>query len=180
MNDIDILEAPATTSPLPARTYAPKFTLYHQNAKGTGSALSIEVRPATSERDGAIFAALAPQKSPAANGAAASFAWNDKITVKLDFSDICQILTVLARRADALGNNGKGLLHEGAAARTFISLSRKDEAPWTGFLLEFSRKPKTADDSAQPLRCRILLSDPEAYGLALLLQQQLSPIVFGR
>lgn len=183
MNDIEPLEAPAVapaTTSLPPRTYAPKFTLYHQNAKGTGSALSIEVRPATSERDGALFAALAPQKTAAANGSAASFAWNEKVTVKLDFSDICQILMVLTRRADALGNNGKGLLHEGATARTFISLSRKDEAPWTGFLLEFSRKAKTADESTQPVRYRILLTDPEAYGLSLLLQQQLSPLVFGR
>jgi len=82
---------------------------------------------------------------------------------------------VLTRRADALGNNGKGLLHEGATARTFISLSRKEEAPWTGFLLEFSRKAKTADESAQPVRYRILLTDPEAYGLSLLLQPAALP-----
>ena len=163
----------------PQRTYSPKLTLYHQNGKGTGSAFSLELRPATSEKDGVMFAALAPQKTAASHNAPASFGWSEKITVKLDFSDICQLLLVLTGRAEGLAG-GKGLLHDGPTTRTFINLTHKTDAPWTGYLLEFSRKDKNAAPDAPAARQRILLTEAESYGLALLFQQQLTPLVFGR
>ncbi|MBP1588835.1 MAG: hypothetical protein ILO10_01415 [Kiritimatiellae bacterium] len=162
----------------PPRVYAPRLALYHQNGKGTGSAFTLELRPATSEKDGVMFAALAPQKTAAARNVPASFGWSEKITVKLDFSDICQMLLVLTGRAESLGE-GKGLLHDGPSTRTFISLTHKTEAPWTGYLLEFSRKDKAAPDGSAA-RQRILLTDAEAYGLTLILQNELPHLVFGR
>ena len=97
-----------------ARTYRPRLSFYHANGKGTGSAARFEVVPACGDRDGAIFLTLAVQKSVATGSASqgdrqhATFDWQNRVTVKLNFGDLCQMLLVFRGQAATIAE-GKGL-----------------------------------------------------------------------
>lgn len=175
--------APAAASPSASpKTYAPSLALYHPNSKGTGCALQFDLRPATAEREGCLFAAFANQKSVAAgsradsNRQAATFNWAEKITVKLNFSDVSQLLLVLCGKAPSLAD-GKGLFHDSGETTTVIQMAHQTE-PVRGTSFEVSKKRRNSSSPAQ--RARILLTDAETFGLARLLDATLYPLAFGR
>lgn len=165
----------------PARRYKPRLCFYHPSSKGTGSAAQFEVKPASGDRDGAVFLTLAAQKSAAAQNhdtgqrAFATFDWQAALTVKLNFTDLTQILMVFNGAAPSIGD-GKGLFHDSAGSSTIIRLAKADE-PLKGFSLDISRKQKSADATAA--RVHILLNPVEAYGLRLVLSQILPLVAFG-
>ena len=86
------------------RNYRPALSIYHANGKGTGSAVRFEVVPAASGRDGAVFMTLAQQKSVASgsrehgNRQHATFDWQNRVTVKLNFDDLCIVREVLINK----------------------------------------------------------------------------------
>lgn len=176
----------AAPSPAPApaapKAYAPSLAIYHPNAKGTGCALQFDLRPATADREGCLFAAFANQKSLAtgsrsdSNRQAATFNWTDKITVKLTFSDVSHLLLVLCGKAPSIAD-GKGLFHDSGETTTVIQMSRQTE-PVRGTVFEVSKKRRNSTSPAQ--RSRILLTDAETFGLARLLDATLYPLAFGR
>lgn len=162
------------------RQYRPRLSFYHANSKNSGSAARFELVPATGVRDGAIFLTLAPQKS-IANGTReqgtrqfATFDWQNRITVKLNFSDLCHMLLVLNGKSDNIAA-GKGLFHDSRDATTVINLARQDE-PYAGYALDISRRNKGSDSGT---RLRILLNHTEAYGLAIVLESALSVVALG-
>ena len=163
------------------RNYRPALTFYHANGKGTGSVASFETIPATSERDGAVFLSLAQQKSVASGSAEqgnrqhATFDWANRLTVKLNFGDLCQILSVLKGSSTTI-NDGKGLYHDNRNTTTIINLTLQTE-PCHGHSLEISRRSKSGGDPAS--RVRILFNASEAYGLGVVLEQTLSLLAFG-
>lgn len=169
-------------APASSKTYPPSLAFYHPNSKGTGCAVQFDLRPATSEREGCLFAAFANQKSLAAGSRAdntrqaATFNWTDKVTVKLTFSDVCQLLLVLAGKAPKLGD-GKGLYHETGECSTTINMARQTE-PVRGVSFEVSKKRKNDPSNAQ--RSRILFTEAEAFGLYRLCDALLLPLAFGR
>ncbi len=164
-----------------SRAYRPRLSLYHANAKGSGSAARFELVPATGDRDGAIYLTLAQQKSVASaageDGRAqyATFDWQNRVTVKLNFSDICQMLLVFRGVADAVAD-GKGLYHSSGSMTTIINLTRQSE-PYAGVALEVSRRSKSEPDAA--VRVRIVLKEAEAFGVGTVLEQSLALIAFG-
>lgn len=172
----------APASDAAQKTYPPVLSFYHPNSKGTGCAVEFDLRPATSEREGCIFAAFANQKSLATGSRndnsrqAATFGWNEKITVKLNFNDICQLLLVLAGKAPSAAD-GKGLFHDAGETSTVIHMARTNE-PVRGISFEVSKKRKNSPDPAQ--RSRILFTDAESFGLYRLLDACLFPLAFGR
>ena len=172
--------APAAAAP--QKSYSPSLVFYHPNSKGTGCAVQFDLRPATSDREGCLFAAFANQKSLAAgsradsNRQAATFGWNDKITVKLNFGDVCQLMLVLCGKVPSVAD-GKGLFHDAGETSTVIHMSRVTE-PVSGTSFEVSKKRKNSSDPAQ--RARILFTDAETFGLARLLDAALYPLAFGR
>ena len=173
--------APATPSSSP-KTYTPSLAIYHPNSKGTGCAIQFDLRPATAEREGCLFAAFANQKSLASgsrtesNRQAATFNWTDKITVKLNFSDVSHLLLVLCGKAQSIAD-GKGLFHDSGETTTVIQMTRQTE-PVRGTAFEVSKKRRNSSAPAQ--RSRILLTDAETFGLARLLDATLYPLAFGR
>jgi hypothetical protein len=176
-------DRPAAAVPAdPQKAYPPRLVFYHPNSKGTGCAVQFDFRPAASDREGCLFAAFANQKSLAAGARpgnsrqAATFNWTDKITVKLNFHDVCQLLLVLAGKAPKTAD-GKGLYHDTGEATTVINMARQTE-PVSGVSFEVSKKRK--GDSAAPQRSRILFTDAEAFGLYRLLDATLLPLAFGR
>ena len=175
--------APVQTSPAAApKTYSPSLAIYHPNSKGTGCAIQFDLRPATADREGCLFAAFANQKSLASgtrtesNRQAATFNWADKITVKLNFTDVSQLLMVLCGKAQSIAD-GKGLFHDSGETTTVIQMARQTE-PVRGTAFEVSKKRRNSTAPAQ--RSRILLTDAETFGLARLLDATLYPLAFGR
>lgn len=164
-----------------ARAYRPRLSFFHANSKGTGSAARFELVPATGERDGAIFMTLAQQKSVASgsveqgNRRYATFDWQNRITVKLNFTDLSQLLLVL-KGVTATIADGKGLYHDTRAATTLINLTRQTE-PYAGYALDVSRRAKSTPDASA--RVRIFFNGVEAFGLSMVLEQALSVVAFG-
>ena len=167
--------------PAQPRSFRPRLSFYHANGKGTGSAARFEVVPATGDRDGTVFMTLAQQKSVATgsndqgNRQHATFDWQSRVTVKLNFSDLCQMIPVLKGGAANIAD-GKGLYHDSRASVTMINLAFQTE-PCRGHTLDVSRRPKTGNEPAT--RIRILLNAHEAFGLGVVLEQTLGLIAFG-
>lgn len=165
------------------KTYSPRLVFYHPNGKGTGCAVQFDLRPATADREGCLFAAFANQKSvaegprnaPAASRQAATFNWGEKITVKLNFSDVCQLLMVLSGKSASLCD-GKGLFHDTGETLTIIHMARQAD-PIPGISFEVSKKRKNAESA--PQRSRILFTESESLGLSRLFSAILLPLAFG-
>jgi hypothetical protein len=164
-----------------ARAYRPRLSFYHANGKGSGSAARFEVVPASGDRDGAVYLTLASQKSVATGSADqgnrqyATFDWPNRITVKLGFGDLCQMLLVFRGQAASVAD-GKGLYHDSRASTTIIGLARQAE-PHPGLALEVSRRAKSEPESAS--RARIVFNAAEAFGLGAALEQSLGLLAFG-
>ncbi|MFA7172838.1 MAG: hypothetical protein WC340_05400 [Kiritimatiellia bacterium] len=163
------------------RTYRPRLSFYHANNKGSGSAAQFELVPACGDRDGVIYLTLAQQKSVATgsveqgNRQYATFDWQNRVTVKLNFSDICQMLQVFRGAATTIAE-GKGLYHSSHNTTTIINLTRQAD-PYPGLALEVSRRNKS--ESEAPNRVRIMLNSAEAFGVGAVLEQSLGVIAFG-
>ena len=163
------------------RTYRPRLTFYHANGKGTGSAAQFEVVPACSERDGVIYLTLASQKSIATGvddqgkRQYATFDWQNRVIVKLNFNDLCQMLQVFRGPVTAIAD-GKGLYHNSRNMTTMINLTQQAE-PYSGLALDVSRRSKDESDSA--VRVRIVFNSAEAFGLGAVIEQSLGIIAFG-
>jgi hypothetical protein len=160
------------------RLHREKLTLYHPNSAGNGAAMQLEPRlnRSDSDRYNCFFMEMAVQRSVATRSndktEFASFDWANKLTVKLDFADVCEILTVLEGRADKLGGQKNGLFHKSGNATTIISLQKADRG---GYFLGLSRKA-AGDESA--VRVSITLTDAEAIGLRTIFQTGLFFITF--
>lgn len=158
--------------------YRPSLTLYHPNAKGTGCALSMDLHPAHDGVDGSIMMKAACQAAVGdARGPSRKFArfdWERSIRVKLDFSDLCQILQVFNGASESIAD-GRGLYHRSPKAATRIVLRHLTE-PVVGYSLELYRTP--TDGSAES-RAHILISPAEADGLRAAITGSMSVICFG-
>lgn len=152
---------------------------YHQNNRGTGSAMRLEPRINRNDTDryNCFFIEMAAQKSAARRDAVgvvpATFDWNKKITVKLNFMDIAELLTVLEGRALRIGGERNGLFHANAAGNTLISFQRNPEQGTYYFALSCKR----ANDQT-PQKLGIMLSEAEATGLRCLFQTGLFFLTF--
>ena len=187
---------PATSTPPPATTvfdaadpaaakagFNTHLSFYHANGKNSGFAIQFSVDPATPDRDGALYFSIAKQKTvgnPASQGPDrfASFDWQNKATVKLNFLEVAEILMVFGGQASALSHAGKdGLYHNSPSASTSISLKRAEDPNRPGFLLGVGRTPK-ADPNARQYYT-FAFGPAEALGLRLALQAQMGLIAFG-
>lgn len=164
--------AATTTNGTKIRT--PRLALYHPAGTGTGSALQLELRlnRAGEDRYDCFFLELAAQKSAAGREGErrvpATFDWENKLTVKLDFADVCELLSVLEGREERVGGQRNGLYHEHSQASTVISFQKSKEK--AGYFLGLSRKGK---ENGQVARVQMLLSETEAIGLRCLFQSGL-------
>ena len=155
------------------------LAFYHQNNRGTGSALRLEPRinRDDSDRYNCFFIEMAAQKSAARRDAGAvvpaTFDWTNKITVKLNFMDIAELLTVLEGKALRIGGERSGLFHANGACNTLISFQRNPEQASYYFGLSCKRGK---DGAAQKLG--ITLNEAEATGLRCLFQTGLFYITF--
>ena len=171
------MNKPANNSQEP-RAYRPKMLLYHANARGTGSALKMEMLPATGEEEGCIMLAVADQCAVGDRRAAtptySRFDWDNRTIVKLGFTDLCHMLQVFRGECESIGD-GQGLVHRAKCGLTRITLRHLVE-PIAGYSLELYR---TSNDGKDESNARIILSDAEALGLGLAIENSFGVISFG-
>ncbi len=160
------------------RLHREKLTFYHPNSAGTGAAMQLEPRlnRNDSDRYNCFFLEMATQRSVATRASdkiePASFDWAKKLTVKLDFADICEILSVLEGRVDKLGGQRNGLFHKSGSTTTIISLQKAERG---GYFLGLSRKAAGEESAA---RVGMTLTDAEVVGLRTVFQTGLFFITF--
>ena len=169
--------APSPDTPMEAhRIYGRRLTFYHPNANMTGAAIQLELRFNRSGEDryDCFFLEMARQKTPRGAGGhpAATFDWAAKVTVKLDFADICEFLRVLEGQTDQAGGP-RGLYHEAGTANTLINLRHGTEPP--GYALDISRKEKAGE---VVFKGHILLTEAEGIGLRCVFQSALFYLAF--
>lgn len=153
-------------------------TIYHPNGKGTGAALQLDMRLNCGDetRYDCFFLNMARQKTVAKQGegerAHATFDWDNKVTVKLDFTDISELLTVFKGLKQRPGD-GRGLYHSAGGTNTLIDLCKSEEKP--GYSLSISKKDSEGESI---FRARILLTQAESLGLKHILQTSLFFLTF--
>lgn len=166
----------------PAKTTAkgqfrPQFALYHPNARGTGSAVKMDVHPALDDREGFIMLTLANQATVADRSSAvkkyATFDWAKSLAVKLGFADLCALLQVFRGECEAV-EEGRGLFHVSSAGTTKIGLKHMID-PHAGYLLDIYR---TGTDGAESA-ARFFFGTGEALGLSEAVCGVMSAICFG-
>jgi hypothetical protein len=156
-----------------------KLMFYHPNGTATGSALQLEprVNRSGSDRYNCFFLEMAAQKTALGREGDkrvhATFDWENKLTVKLEFPDICEMLSVLEGRQERVGGQRNGLYHETERASTVITLARSTEK--SGLFLGLSRKDK---ESGSLARVNMTLSEAETVGLRSIFQVGLFFITF--
>ncbi len=151
---------------------------YHPNRAGNGAAMQVEPRFCNRKdtRYNCFFLELAEQQTAQRGGGSqrepATFNWKEKLAVKLDFGDICELLVVLEGRADKAGGGGNGLYHAHEKACTIITCQAGEKG---AVFIGLSRKDTV---SGETRRLRILLSPSEVIGLRHVLQSSLFFLAF--
>ena len=166
------------TAAAAAEGLRPRFALFHPNAKCTGGAMKMDLHPAHGVKDGCMMMTLAPQKTVGERGGPsprfATFDWERKVCVKLDFSDICRMLQVFRGETESI-EDGKGLYHVSPKYSTRIVLRHMvDQGSYSIEVYRSTRGRPDEDCSA-----RITLSSAEAMGLALAFENSIGVICFG-
>lgn len=150
---------------------------FHASPKGTGSACKIELHPAHEDIAGSIFVEMAMQKTIGSykDGMQIfpTFDWENKITLKLDRTDLSQIIQVLRGMRESI-NDGKGIFHRSARANTIIKFYHQIE-PKSGYMLSASRK--TIDGKL--MGCWFFFDVDEAMTLMLSLEQSMLYVCLG-
>ena len=160
-----------------AESYRPRLSYYHPNGRGTGGAVQFELHPAHGSTDGSIFAMFARQKTIGGNDGSIRtfprFDWANRICVKLDMSDLIQMLQVFRGMQESIAE-GKGLFHRSARSSTVVKLEHRIE-PQPGYVFEAWRKPL----EGEPSKVGIVFTCAEALGLSLAIEQSMDVIAFG-
>jgi hypothetical protein len=148
-----------------------KLNLYHPNSKGTGSALSVELVPATTNATGRIVLRLKPQKESLST----SFDDSKEIIVSLDVFDVAEFLKVFRGCEESIAD-GKGLFHRTMDANFVIKLEHRIE-PRPGYLLELSTKENNPEGLMW--RYQFLINPSEAIVLNEIFSSSLVYMAFG-
>jgi hypothetical protein len=156
----------------------PRLAFYHPNSKGNGSAAALELLPALGRDEGGVYLTLANQLTvgnrSGDNPTFPTFDWENRITIFLDFFDLCKILQVLRGVKEAI-DDGNGMFHRSGRHNTKI-VFRHLVDPVAGYSLEIYR---TSVDGKTESRARIFFSDWEAVGLMEALTGAMVYVGFG-
>ena len=158
--------------------YAPQLAIYHANKHGTGCAMKMELHPAKGSEDGCFMLILANQMTVGGGSGAArtfsKFNWERRVTVKLNFSDICRIMQVFRGETESI-DDGRGLFHDSGRYQTKLVL-RHVVTPVQAYSLEVYRNSK---NGGEDISAHILLNPAEAYGIFTALEHSIAFICFG-
>ena len=164
---------------LPLGSIRPSLSFYHPNPKGTGSAVQMRLHPAHDYTDGCVMLKISNQMTVGnplgPNPTFAKFDWENAMTVKLDFSDLTQMLQVFRGECESI-NAEKGLYHRSPLGQTNIRLRHLVEtAP--GYLLEVYRSSRNGTGADG--RACMLFNPSEALGVCEAVTGALYLVAFG-
>ena len=148
----------------------PAITICHANARGTGTALRLELHPANTDSDGSILATIAPQN---AVKPVASFDWKNSISVRLCLMDLAKILQVFRGNYESI-DDGKGLYHRTINGFTVVRLYHRIE-PIGGYVLDVAHKP----NDGETVRLVFSMTYDEAFALAESIDHAMLYVAFG-
>lgn len=160
------------------RKYRPALVFYHANARGTGCALKMEMNPATENKEGSIWVSGSNQKSieemRTKTKVYPRFDWQNSVSVKLGFDDLCSILQVLRGEMESI-NGDRGLYHVAYGKTTRIVFSHMTTLDG-GFRFSVYRYGQTESDEAQ---MNFIFTPSEAVGLESVISGAMVYISFG-
>lgn len=150
---------------------------YHANAKGTGSAIKFELHPAHDDTPGSIFVSLAMQKTVGTLQGGTqifpTFDWKNRISLKLDRTDLSQILQVLRGMQESI-LDGKGLYHTSPTGNSIIKFAHQID-PRPGYMLSVWKKLP----SGEQMNAYFIFDVNEAFTLMLALERAMMYVCFG-
>ena len=150
------------------------FTIQHSNRKGTGTALKMELLPATDKETGSLILTFARQKKSDGDVIPARpfFDWNDARSIWLETLEVAKVLEVFAGETESI-DDGKGLLD---SAHKQALILRHVVEPVQGYELALK---KIDGEGNVELRV-IMLTQTEGRMLYDILQGSMSILAFGR
>lgn len=150
---------------------------YHANMKGNGSAIKFELHPAHDNTQGSVFVTLAMQKTIASTQGGMTifptFDWKNAIMLKLDRTDLSEILQVLRGMQESI-QNGKGLFHRAPTGNSMIKFSHQIE-PRPGYIFSVWKKLPNGEQQ----NAYFIFDTSEAFTLMLSLEQAMVYVCFG-
>jgi len=152
----------------------PTLAFYHANCRVTGSAAKFELHPAHDSEEGSILLVMANQATCTPQTPVPCFDWENAITAKLGFADICKMLQVLRGETESI-DDGRGLFHATVTATTKIALRHIIE-PVQAYSLEVYSCERGGGNGVSS---HILLTSAEALGLFMALENVMGLIAFG-
>ena len=147
--------------------------MYHPNARGTGSAMKLELAPAKGEIDGSMSVTLAPQVSVGSSVTNPGFDWTKSVSVKLTIFELARFIQVLRGMEESI-EDGKGIFHRTTTENMVVKFVHRIE-PVPGYLLDVSAKPYDGDTR----RVWFQFRQEEALALLMVIEQSLSMLAFG-
>ena len=147
----------------------PAITICHANARGTGTALRLELYPARLDVEGSIRATIAQQSSTTP----ASFDWDNAIPVRIGFLELAKILQVFRGQYESI-NDGKGLYYRTINGFTVVRLYHRIE-PIGGYVLDVSHK----SNDGETVRLIFSMTYDEAFALAEAIDHAMIYVAFG-
>ena len=154
-----------------------RFSIYHPNGKGTGSAIDLKLIPANGISDGSVVLTLAPQRDVASREGVVrifpTFEWADAIGLRLTAMDIGHVLSVLRGCEESIAD-GLGLIHVTKEWRAKMTLEHVVEPVPAYRLTAFCKK----NDGTEQ-KVGISLSHAEACVLESALSASMGRICFG-
>ena len=156
----------------------PHLEFYHPNAKGTGCAMSMSLRPADIISGGYIAVSIANQMTvgdpTGDNPTYPTFDWENGVYIVLDFNDLCVILQVLRGETESICE-GRGILHKYKTCHRKIQLRHLID-PVCGYLFEVV---EASANGGEDKRMRMLLSPAESLGIYESIKGSMCLIAFG-
>ena len=147
----------------------PALSIYHANGRGTGSAMTVALEPATPAHDGRLIFGLAPQSA----GNAPTFDWAREIVFSLYFADVCEFLRLFRGETESIAD-GRGLFHRTTDANIRIQFRHAIE-PANCYVLDVYKHFTDGEER----RVSIALTQSEAVGLSLAIEHSMSLLAFG-
>ena len=158
--------------------FRPRLAIYHANARGTGCAIRMELRPASGATDGGIFCTFAAQMTVGnrlgPNPTFPRFDWEGAITVKFGFDDLTKMQQVFRGECESI-NDDHGLWHRTAKGNTKITLRHLVD-PVCGYAFDVCHAPLGGGDER---RWMILLQPSEALGISEAISGSMYLVAFG-
>ena len=156
----------------------PRLEFYHPNAKGTGCAMAMALRPSDSTQNGYVAVSFANQmtvgNSTGDNPTCPTFDWENSVDVVLDFNDLCAILQVLRGETESIGD-GRGIYHKYKEYCQKIQLRHLID-PVCGYSFEVIETPANGGEEK---RVHMLLSPAESLGICESIAGSMYLITFG-